>query len=72
MKILSISNKNVQNMVTQNILRMCKDKKDFSDIKFGYPTILDLNKCLKQIKLQISLRTCAPIYELPSNISTMV
>ena len=32
---------------------------------------VDLNKCLTQIKLPISLHTCAPTSELLSNISTM-
>ena len=34
-------------------------------------TALDLNKRLKQIKLQRMLHTCAPISELPSIIDTM-
>ena len=38
---------------------------------FKFATYVDLNKCLKQIKLPISLRTCAPITELPSGKSTM-
>ena len=35
-------------------------------------TALVLIKCLKQIKFQIFLLTCAPISELPSHISTMM
>ena len=35
-----------------------------------YHGTLDLIKCLKQIKLQILLLKYAPIFELPSNIST--
>ena len=35
-----------------------------------FVTSLDLNKCLKEIILPISLDTCAPISELPSYIST--
>ena len=35
-------------------------------------TIVDLNKFLKQIKLPISLYTCTPISEVPSNKNTMV
>ena len=34
-------------------------------------SFLNLNKCRKQIKLTISINTCAPFSELPSNISTM-
>ena len=33
-------------------------------------TALDLIKCLRQIRQQRLLLTCAPISELPSNIST--
>ena len=32
---------------------------------------IDINKCLIQIKLPISVHTGAPIAELPSDISTM-
>ena len=38
--------------------------------KIRFVTVLDLNIYLNQIKLPISLHTCAPISELPSNIST--
>ena len=34
-------------------------------------TAVNLNKCLKQIKLPILLGTCAPTPELPSNKNTM-
>ena len=34
-------------------------------------TVLNLNKCLKQIIFPISLYSYAPISELPSNISVM-
>ena len=57
-------------MVTHNTSRTCEGK---AGTKFATP--LDLNKCLKQsIIFSISprsLNTCAPIYELPYNISTM-
>ena len=33
---------------------------------------VDVNKCLKQIKLHISFHTCATYPELPSNINTMI
>ena len=48
-------------MVTQILLRMCKEK-----------SALDLNKFLTQSKLQISHHMCAPISEIPSNISTII
>ena len=32
---------------------------------------INLHKCLKQIGIKISLYTCAPSSELPSNINTM-
>ena len=35
-------------------------------------TVLDLTKCLDQIKNQRFLLTCALISELPSDISTMI
>ena len=34
--------------------------------------VLDLNKCLKQIKYQRLYLPCAPISELPTNKSTMI
>ena len=36
---------------------------------FKFITAVDLNKCLKQIDLPISLHTCEPISELLSNVS---
>ena len=36
-----------------------------------FATAVDLNKCHKQINLTISPYTCAPISELPSDISIM-
>ena len=38
----------------------------------GFAAAIDVNKCLKQIELPISLHMCASIYELPSNISTTI
>ena len=49
-------------MVTQNTLRTYEEKRDFFEINFRFATALDLNKCLKQIKLTISLHACAPIH----------
>ena len=57
-------------MVTQNMVRMCEGKYVFLKIKFKFATTVDVNKCLTQIKLPISLYKCAPISKLPSHIST--
>ena len=51
------------------MVRTYEGNKVFSDKKIG--PALDLIKCLKQIKYQRLLLTCAPISELPSNMSTM-
>ena len=59
-------------MVTRDMLRMrIKEKKVVSGKKIRVVTVLDLIKCLKQIKWQRLLLTYAPISELPSNISTV-
>ena len=58
-------------MVTQNTLRTRKGKYDFLENNFIFATAVDLSKCLKIIKFSISLYTCAPNSELPSNISKM-
>ena len=39
---------------------------------FRFATAVDPNKCLKKIKLPISLYKCARMSWLPSNISTMI
>ena len=57
-------------MVTKKTLRTREGEQAFKKNKFG--TAVDLNKCLKQIKLPSSLHTWAPISDLPSNISTTV
>ena len=46
-------------------------QKMFGD-KSQYVTALYLIECLKQIKWQRLILTCAPISELPSHISTVV
>ena len=51
---------------------MCERKWVFSEIKIRYLTALDLIKCLKKFKDQRLLLKCAPISELPPNISTMI
>ena len=56
---------------TQNMLRTCEGKQDVSAITFKFATSFDRNKCLKKIEIPISLHTCVPISELPSDISTM-
>ena len=57
-------------MVIQNVVRPCKEKQDLSEINLKSATALDLNKCLKQVELPISIHRCTPISELP--ISTLV
>ena len=59
-------------MVRHNMLGMCEEKQDISEVNFKFAIALDLKNCAKQIKLPISLHTCAPFSELPSNTSTMV
>ena len=49
-----------------------KENRSFRRGKIRFDPSLDLNKCLKQIKLQRLFLTCAPISELPSNISSMI
>ena len=49
------------------VIKSVKVNRLFKKI-ISYATIVDLNKCLMQIKLRINL-TCAPISELPSYIS---
>ena len=56
-------------MVTLNIFRTCEGKHDLSVIHFRGATVLNLNKCLKQIKS--SIFPYAPISELPSNIGAI-
>ena len=51
---------------------MCERKWVFSEIKIWNLTALDLIKCLKKFKDQRLLLKCAPISELPPNISTMI
>ena len=53
-------------------LRICLWRKTFSDYFLHMVTAMDLNKCLKQIKLPVLLNSCVPISELPSNIRRMV
>ena len=54
---------------SEHIAITCEGKQDFSEIKFRFATDIDLIKCLKQIKLPISFHTCAPIFELLSNMA---
>ena len=58
-------------MVTSNMLRVYEGIIVFLEKKI-IVSVLDLIKCLKQIKQQLVLLTCAPNSELPSNISTML
>ena len=50
---------------------MVAHKKVFADKNIRFGTDLGLIKCLKQVELQILRLTCAPIIELPPNISRM-
>ena len=67
-------------MATQNMVRTPERKEEEKNPTcdcqkqtiLSLVTALDLFKCLKQIKQESLLLTCAPISELPSNISTMV
>ena len=56
-------------MVTQKTLCTYEGKKGLKKIRFA--TSVDLNKRFKHIKLPILLGKCAPISDLPTNISTM-
>ena len=59
-------------MVTENILPTQQEKLSFLERNIRFVTALDIIKGLKQILLLRLLLTCAPIYELPSIISTMI
>ena len=50
-------------MVAQNTWRTGGGKSFFLN-NFKLVTVVDQNKCLKQIKLKILLHACAPIFEL--------
>ena len=58
-------------MVTQNTLRV-KENMGYKKINFKYVYAVDIKKCLKQLKLSVSICTSAPISELPFNLSTMI
>ena len=55
-------------MVTQTTLRT---RESCLTNNFKLATAFHLDKCPKPIRIPISLFKCAPISELPSNISTM-
>ena len=57
-------------LLTHNSTYVSKNG-SFLEKKNRFVTTLDLIKGFKQIKLQRLHHTCAPISELPSNISTM-
>ena len=56
-------------METQNILRTHGENWSFRRTNIQFVTALDPIQCLGQIKYQRLLLKCAPISELPSNIS---
>ena len=59
-------------MVTHYLLRTQEEKLVFSGKNTRFVTALDVIKSLEQVELQILRLTCAPLNELPSNISTMM
>ena len=59
-------------MVSHYMLRTHQGKLVFSDKNIPFVTALDVIKCLEQVEQQILRLTCAPLNELPSNISTML
>ena len=58
-------------VVAQNKLRTFDVKHVYLKINFKFSSAVDLYKYIKSIKLTISLYTCAPISELPFNVSTI-
>ena len=56
---------------SENVAHARSKNGSFLEKKNRFVTTLDLIKGFKQIKLQRLHHTCAPISELPSNISTM-
>ena len=58
-------------MVTHYMFRTHEGKWVFSGKNIRFVTALDVIKCLKQIEKQLLRLKCAPLNELPSNISTM-
>ena len=58
-------------MVAHFTLRTHEGKWVFSDKNTRFVTALDVIKCLEQVEYEILRLTCAPLNELPSNISTM-
>ena len=58
-------------MVTHYMLRTHEEKWVFSGKNIRFVAALDVIKCLEQVERQILRLTCAPLNELPSNISIM-
>ena len=52
-------------MLIQNTLRTCKKSRYLYENYFSFSTAADVNKCLKQIELPISLHPCTSISVLP-------
>ena len=59
-------------MVTNYMLRTHDGKKVFSGKNTRFVPALEKIKSLIQVKYQRLIRTCAPIYEIPSYINTML
>ena len=54
----------------KRLAKSAKKNRDFLKIEFKFAKADDLNKCLIQMNLPISLFTCPPSSELPYNVST--
>ena len=54
------------------LVKQVRRKTDFLKMSIEFATSFDLNKCLKQIKLPISLFTCQSSSESPSNLNIMI
>ena len=60
-------------MVAKIALRSCERYLAyFSGIKIKFSTAVDVHNCLTQIKLPVSVHSCAACTELPYNISFMI
>ena len=57
---------------SEHVAHAWKKKQILLEYKFRSPTAVELNNSYKQRKLPIWLYTSAPIYELPSNVGTII
>ena len=63
--------KNMVQLVAQHTLRACEGNPGLFEYEIKFGISVDLNKCLKQIKLPNSLDTSAPNFDIPYSISSM-